>query len=197
MKTQEEREEQRSRNALLIYRYLSGGRKSDDLERLLSENKSLINKALAKCGELDSTTRADLYAQGLVILKKVIENYNPSKGELSTYAIKSIHCNFLTSLRKRRKILEVESSLEESNDEGLGAYSDKLADSKQSIGFELVEIIELLKQSLNPQESQLMTLLFIDRLTVNETASAMGITVGQVVATKRRALKKLRKALDP
>ena len=181
-----------------------------DLEarnRLVEHNLRLVahitKKYYAVSGEQE-----DLLSIGTIGLIKAVSTYRPDKRvRLATYASRCIENEILMYLRSRKKSaadLSLSDSVEGEGEEGLSLL-DTLADdgdlleelSRAELG---AQAAALTKTILEEREALVLRLRYGlgggEPLTQRETAERIGVSRSYISRIEKRALEKLRLALD-
>ena len=181
-----------------------------DLEarnRLVEHNLRLVahivKKYYAQSDEVD-----DLISIGTIGLIKGINTYRPDRGvRLATYASRCIENEILMYFRSRRKAaadLSLSDALEGEEEGGLSildvlAQEDDLAERIGSREL-CAGLDRLIERELDPREARLIRLRYgLDGKTPRtqrETATLCGISRSYVSRIEKRALEKLRLALE-
>ena len=181
-----------------------------DLEarnRLVEHNLRLVahivKKYYAQSDEVD-----DLISIGTIGLIKGINTYRPDRGvRLATYASRCIENEILMYFRSRRKAaadLSLSDALEGEEEGGLSildvlAQEDDLAERIGSREL-CAGLDRLIERELDPREARLIRLRYgLDGKTPRtqrETAALCGISRSYVSRIEKRALEKLRLALE-
>lgn len=195
----------REEEAQLLERWLAGDLEARNL--LVEHNLRLVAHIVKKYYQNDDVD--DLISIGSIGLIKGINTYRPDKGvRLATYASRCIENEILMYFRSRKKTAG-DVSLSEALDadgEGNGlllmdvvASDDDLADeiSSKELCRTLRRIVE---SSLDEREGRIIRLRYgLDGgkpLTQLETAEKCRISRSYVSRLEKRALEKLREALD-
>ena len=182
-----------------------------DLEarnRLVEHNMRLVahivKKYYAQSGETD-----DLLSIGTIGLIKGVNSYRTDKGvKLATYASRCIENEILMHFRAQRKTagdLSLSEALDTEDEEGNLSFLDVIAqedDLADRIGSrELCEKLrKCLATELDEREARIIRLRYgltgREPLTQRETAKALGISRSYVSRIEKKALEKLRRALE-
>ncbi len=182
-----------------------------DLEarnRLVEHNMRLVahivKKYYAQSGETD-----DLLSIGTIGLIKGVNSYRADKGvKLATYASRCIENEILMHFRAQRKTagdLSLSEALDSEDEEGTLSFLDVIAeedDLADRIGSR--ELCEKLRKSLmtelDEREARIVRLRYGlsggEPLTQRETAKTLGISRSYVSRIEKKALEKLRRALE-
>ena len=182
-----------------------------DLEarnRLVEHNMRLVahivKKYYSQSGELD-----DLLSIGTIGLIKGINSYRTDKGvRLATYASRCIENEILMHFRAQRKTageLSLSEALDSEDEDGNLSFLDVVAqedDLAERVG--LRELCEKLRRcvdtELDAREAKIIRLRYglggAEPLTQNETAQRCGISRSYVSRIEKKALEKLRRALE-
>ncbi len=182
-----------------------------DLEarnRLVEHNMRLVahivKKYYSQSGELD-----DLLSIGTIGLIKGINSYRADKGvRLATYASRCIENEILMHFRAQRKTageLSLSEALDSEDEDGNLSFLDVVAqedDLAERVG--LRELCEKLRRcvdtELDAREAKIIRLRYglggAEPLTQNETAQRCGISRSYVSRIEKKALEKLRRALE-
>jgi RNA polymerase sporulation-specific sigma factor len=164
----------------------------------------IVKKYYTQCAELD-----DLISIGTIGLIKGVSSYKPEKGvRLATYASRCIENEVLMYFRSARKSA-ADISLSESIEADGSASSLCLMDvvcfeedmleqiSKNELSKTISKVVN---ESLDPRESEIIRLRYgLDGgapKTQHDVAELCGISRSYVSRIEKKALEKLRKALD-
>ena len=175
---------------------------------LIERNLRLVSHIIKKY-YVQSADQEDLISIGTIGLIKGISSFDPSKGaKLATYAARCIENEILMYFRGQKK-LQGEVSLSDSIDmdkEGnalqlmdvVGVDDTMLEDLHDRDSAERVR--QLVGECLTPRESEIIRLRYglggTIPLTQREVAAAFNISRSYVSRIEKRALQKLKKALE-
>ncbi len=199
-------------------RPLSRAEEKDCLERmaagdqearstLIEHNLRLVSHILKKY-YAQSDDMDDLLSIGTIGLIKGVDSYRPDKGvRLSSYCSRCIENEVLMSFRARRRSqgdLSLSDALE-SDEDGSLSILDVLADEEdlaERIGERelCARLRGLIAETLSEREALVIRLRYgLDEpaaLTQKQTAERIGVSRSYVSRIEKRALEKLRAALD-
>ena len=156
-----------------------------------------------------STDQDDLISIGTIGLIKGISSFDPSKGaRLATYAARCIENEILMYFRSQKKL------------QGEVSLSDSIENDKEGNALQLIDVVgvddtmlddlhdrdnalrlhTLLRECLTSREAEIIRLRYglggTVPLTQREIASSFGISRSYVYRIEKRALEKLRTALQ-
>ena len=180
----------------------------DARNRLIEHNLRLVAHIIKKY-YASSADQEDLISIGSVGLIKAVSTYRPDKNvRLATYASRCIENEVLMYFRSQRKSasdLSLSDSIESDREGNALSIQDVLAEEDDM--FDAVSASEMrsqVRQSvdtvLDDREAELISLRYgldgAQALTQRETAARLGISRSYVSRIEKKALEKLRKALE-
>ena len=180
----------------------------DARNRLIEHNLRLVAHIIKKYYAA-AADQEDLISIGTVGLIKGVSTYRPDKNvRLATYASRCIENEVLMFFRSQRKSagdLSLSDSIESDREGNALSIQDVLAEEDDM--FDAVSASEMRAQvrqsvdtALDAREAELISLRYgLDggqALTQRETAARMGISRSYVSRIEKKALEKLRKALE-
>lgn len=154
----------------------------------------------------------DLISVGTIGLIKAVDSYEFDKGvKLSTYAARCINNEILMLLRSNKKykgVLSLNSICPNTKNDSEVELEDLIQSDEEYDVFNQVEkscmydkAVETIDKSLNPIEKQIILKRFgvkgNDTLTQREVAKELGISRSYVSRIETKALKTIRKNMDP
>lgn len=177
-------------------------------DTLIEHNLRLVahitKKYYAQCDDTD-----DLISIGTIGLIKGVNTYVPDRGvKLATYASRCIENEILMYLRANRKRaseLSLSEALDADEDGGGLTLQDLLSeesdlDERLSLKERAAALYRAVETVLDPREQQVVRLRYGLRgklpLTQRETAEQLGISRSYVSRIEKKALQKLREALE-
>lgn len=116
------------------------------------------------------------------------------RGQFTVWLEKLIVRAKLDYIRNNRRYLNV-ISIDELSDEALAVCDEAVWEKTHDFEFE-DERMEQAFRGLTPLRRQILTLLFVEEMTPEEIASALGCSVDAVYNNRSRAIKKIREALE-
>ena len=190
-----------------VSRWQQGDIAARDL--LIEHNLRLVahitKKYYAQCDDTD-----DLISIGTIGLIKGVNTYAPDRGvKLATYASRCIENEILMYLRANRKRaneLSLSEALEADEDGGGLTLQDLLSeefdlDERLSLQELAAALRRAVETALDPRERKVVCLRYGLNgklpLTQRETAGLLGISRSYVSRIEKKALEKLRAALQP
>ena len=195
----------RDKEAECLERWLAGDMEARNI--LVEHNMRLVSHIIKKYYQTEDME--DLISIGTIGLIKGINTYKPDKGvRLATYASRCIENEILMHFRSLKKTAG-DVSLSETLDmygEGEGLYlidvvaqEDDLAERVGSREL-CVRLRELIDRVLDSREAEIIRLRYgiggREPLTQRETASRCSISRSYVSRIEKRALEKLRAAME-
>lgn len=182
-----------------------------DLEarnRLVEHNMRLVahivKKYYSQSGELD-----DLLSIGTIGLIKGINSYRADKGvRLATYASRYIENEILMHFRAQRRTageVSLSEALDSEDEDGNLSFQDVVAqedDLAERVGLreECDRLRACVETELDAREARIIRLRYGlgggEPLTQNETAQRCGISRSYVSRIEKKALEKLRRAME-
>ena len=188
-----------------IERWAAGDRQARDT--LIEHNLRLVSHILKKY-YAQADDMEDLLSIGTIGLIKGVDSYRPDKGvRLSSYCSRCIENEVLMVFRARRKSqgdLSLSDALEGDGDGGLSIL-DVLADEDdlaERIGEKelCAQLRELIGREFGEREARVIRLRYglegRAALTQKQTAERIGVSRSYVSRIEKRALEKLRAALE-
>ena len=172
-----------------------GDKKAKDI--LIERNLRLVAHVVKKYYD-ENRENQDLISIGIVGLIKAVNTYNPDKGNrLVTYAAKCIENELLRRLRAEKKRSKEGNTISlidvVENDE-----MDTLEQIEKAENISLVQ--KYVAQSLNEREKEIIVWRYgLDGkkpMTQKKVGEKLGISRSYVSRIEKRALEKLKKALD-
>ncbi len=177
-------------------------------DTLIEHNLRLVahitKKYYAQCDDTD-----DLISIGTIGLIKGVNTYAPDRGvKLATYASRCIENEILMYLRANRKRaseLSLSEALEADEDGGGLTLQDLLAeefdlDERLSLQENAAALRKAVETALDPREQKVVRFRYglngKPPLTQRETAQLLGISRSYVSRIEKKALEKLRSALQ-
>lgn len=176
--------------------------------RLIEHNLRLVAHIIKKYYAA-AADQEDLISIGTVGLIKAVSTYRPDKNvRLATYASRCIENEVLMFFRSQRKSasdLSLSDSIESDREGNALSIQDVLAEEDDM--FDAVSRAELGRQVralvgevLTPREAELVRLRYGleggPPLTQRETAARLGISRSYISRIEKKALEKLRRALE-
>jgi RNA polymerase sigma-70 factor, ECF subfamily len=153
--------------------------------------KRIVFKWLGKKG-INTTFALEIYNSSMAVLiekmKKVqFDSYSGLKSYFFSIAENKVR-EFYRDISKRQ-LMDSENNLPETN------YVFMLEEQENEIKLEKVQVVYKLINTLASIEKQVLTLLFKEEKSYEETAELLGITNGSLRVIKHRAIKKMKKLL--
>ena len=195
----------REEEAVCLERWAAG-----DLEArntLIEHNLRLVSHILKKY-YAQADDMEDLLSIGTIGLIKGVDSYRPERGvRLSSYCSRCVENEVLMYFRSRRRSqgdLSLSEALEGEEDGGLSIL-DLLADEDdmaERVGDRelCARLRELIAERLDAREAEVIRLRYgldaREGLTQKQTAERIGVSRSYVSRIEKRALEKLRRALD-
>lgn len=166
---------------------------TEDERRTVAENLGLIGLARRRFRRLFSLVGQDAEGIGAVALCLAVQRHTVSKGELSTYALKTIRGMWMDSInRSERKKWEANRGVAF---DSLGDF-EPLADSFQpSLEFDEVEAIHSAIEALSAPRAASVKACLMLGLSCAEHAANIGISADAVKQTRRAGIRKLQELL--
>ena len=164
-----------------------GDKKAKDI--LIERNLRLVAHVVKKYYD-ENRENQDLISIGIVGLIKAVNTYNPDKGNrLVTYAAKCIENELLMMLRAEKK---------RSKDVSL---NEPIGTDKEGNTISLIDLVQkYVAQILNEREKEIIVWRYgLDGkkpMTQKKVGEKLGISRSYVSRIEKRALEKLKKALD-
>ena len=196
----------REEEQALIDRMLAGDRSAGDA---LIEHNLRLAAHIAKKYAQPGVDRDDLISIGTLGLIKAVRTFRPEAGRLSGYASRCIENEILMYFRARRKerntVLLGEAAGRDSDGEELplgellGTEPD-LVSREAETSIEASRALRLMGRVLDPRELEVIRLRYGlsdgEPRQQRQVAAALGISRSYVSRIEKRALEKLRRALD-
>lgn len=164
----------------------------------------IVKKYYSQSGELD-----DLLSIGTIGLIKGVNSYRADKGvRLATYASRCIENEILMHFRAQRKTageLSLSEALDSEDEDGNLSFLDVVAqedDLAERVGLQELcgRVRRSVETELDMREAKIIRLRYglggREPLTQNETAQRCGISRSYVSRIEKKALEKLRRALE-
>lgn len=173
---------------------MSGIDSMETAEELIKANSKFVYFILHKCfGDL--AYDEDIQQIGFIGLWKAILQYNPEKGELTTFAGRIIHNEVAMELRKinrRNQIATV--SLDAPMEENPDFYADTVEDPKALESIEGVLLMDAINQSLKLLTKRERDVIRLSLRGMNQTeiAKDLGISQGYVSKLKQQIREKVK-----
>ena len=176
--------------------------------RLIEHNLRLVAHIIKKYYTA-ACDQDDLISIGTIGLIKGVSSFNAGKGvRLATYASRCIENEILMYFRRQRKTagdLPLSETLDTEEDSGSLSLMDVVCVEDDM--FETLDLKEncrrlraVMAESLTDRENEIVTLRYglggAQPMTQRETAKLCGISRSYVSRIEKRALEKLREALD-
>lgn len=190
----------------LIERMLAGDAEAGN--KLIEHNLRLAAHIAKKYAQ-SSADQEDLISIGSIGLIKAVHTFRPEAGKLTTYASRCIENEILMHLRANRKNRNVilmgeyvgfnKEGNEVQLEELLGTELDIVAETAET-SIESRRAIELMESVLEPREAEVIRLRYGladgNPLPQREVAKKLEISRSYVSRIEKKALKKLRDALE-
>ena len=146
----------------------------------------------------------DMFQVGVIGLLNAIDTFDVSKCyQFSTYAFPIVRNELLMELRKRRKSVKAEFSLDDNADIGNGEsvpYADMISDGRDYEENVLNSIfIQQIFEGLSSKEKQIFKMFFLGNNTQCEIAKELGISqsyVSRIIKGMGKTKKKGRKKYE-
>lgn len=178
-------------------------------DRLIEHNLRLVahitKKYYAQCDDTD-----DLISIGTIGLIKAINTYDPEKkAKLATYASRCIENEilmYLRSTRRRASEISLTDALETDEEGGGLSLMDLLSqeddlDERLTLSQQAAHLRAAVRSVLEPREAEVIRLRYgLDGTppkTQRETAERLNISRSYISRIEKKALEKLRKAMEP
>lgn len=165
------------------------GKSGTVAEFVLHSNLSLVRHIARKFSTTDSIM--DLMQEGNITLMRVIQSYNPSKGQFSSYAGTSLFRRFVSIVKKEREHEEVSLDM---TPEGQDARTllDRTPDTSVGVEDEVVtdDFTKRLQERLSPRQWQVVSLL-MEGFNESEIARSLGTSrqnIDSVIKTVKRRI---------
>lgn len=180
----------------------------DAQTKLIEHNLRLVAH-IAKKYLQSGVDQEDLISIGSVGLIKAVHTFRPESGKLTTYASRCVENEILMHLRanrKNRNIVLMGASIGTDKDgnevqleELLGTDTDIVPETAE-ISIESGRAIRLMKDVLDPREAEVIRLRYGlidgDPKPQHHVANKLGISRSYVSRIEKKALEKLRNALE-
>jgi RNA polymerase sigma factor (sigma-70 family) len=168
----------------------------------ISAYKKLVYSRINKICKSNNSYKEDIFQE---VFLKIIKNDFKSlrrfgyRIKLSTWVAIITRNVAISYMRKHGKVIEETVSIASEIKEGI-SVEDCLPDDKKSPREEYDEkavgvTVKKARESLSPEERQIIDLFFDNQIKIEYIAKAMGISVGAVNMRKKRALEKIKAAL--
>lgn len=146
----------------------------------------------------------DMFQVGFIGLLNAIDTFDVSKGyQFSTYAFPIVRNELLMELRKRRKSVKAEFSLDDNADIDTGEsvpYADMISDGKDYEENVLNSIfIQQIFEGLSSKEKQIFKMFFLENNTQCEISEELGISqsyISRIIKGMGKTKKKGRKKYE-
>ena len=184
-------------------------RSESEVQRLVNDNRTLVewsvNRYLAR-HMVTGVDRDDLVSWGLMGLLSAARAFDPARGlQFSTLAALSIERSIIRGATqgagKRGQMLSLDEALSEpGTGEGETRWVEMLRDERAEREINRTEEAALLMSgmdSLRPDQQQLIQAHFFQGHSLAELARRWGTSRQAVAGQLRRALKSLRRSLEP
>lgn len=167
------------------------GAKEEIITRLQPLIMSSIKRYYYKREEFE-----DLVQEGNIKILECIEDYEPSKGVHFLGYVKTMLKYMYLDKHKRK----VHTSLNEKIGEGDSEIIDLLVSDDKDIlesilDKEEVDKLRKILGNLTERQRQIIILFYMERISMGDIASKLGVSYRTVVNTKTTALKKLKEGL--
>ena len=177
-------------------------------DKLIEHNLRLVAH-IAKKYRASGCDPDDLVSIGSIGLIKAVHTFRPEAGRLTTYASRCIENEILMHLRANRKLRNTVTMSDSAtfDKEGNEVQLTDLMGTDRDVVSDEVEkritgrrVLELIDQVLDPRQAQVIRLRYgLDNQTPlrqREVADRTGISRSYVSRIEKRALKKLKAALE-
>lgn len=186
--------------------FKDGDQRAKDV--LVERNLRLVAHIVKKYGNNDRDIE-DLISIGTIGLIKAIQNFDESKGKLSTYAAKCIDNELLMMLRSEKKksreisLYEPIGTDHEGNEISLYDViisSEKSIENQCELSEDIQRLREFILSDLTKREYEIICKrygMFGEKeMTQREVAVLMGISRSYVSRIEKKALQKLKKVME-
>lgn len=122
----------------------------EDYDTLIEENKKLIYKVIHRYNiKITGYDKDDLEQIGMIALYKAAKQYNPERGEFSSYAMRAIINAYLITIRQQQREITPDLYLDDtvSNEKDNLYYKDFITYTNDE--YKSREFIQALKEALN------------------------------------------------
>lgn len=191
-----------------LKRFKDGDKKAKEV--LIERNLRLVAHVVKKYVSTDMDRGLeDMISVGTIGLIKAITSFNMEKGKLSTYAAKCIDNELLMMLRYDKKKSKEVSLYEpigtdhEGNEISLFDIiesDDKSIESQCELQEDLIRLSDVINKELTSREYEIIKMRYglmgEEEVTQREVARIMGISRSYVSRIEKRALEKLKKAIE-
>ena len=191
-----------------LKRFKDGDKKAKEV--LIERNLRLVAHVVKKYVSTDMDRGLeDMISVGTIGLIKAITSFNMEKGKLSTYAAKCIDNELLMMLRYDKKKSKEVSLYEpigtdhEGNEISLFDIiesDEKSIESQCELQEDLIRLSDVINKELTPREYEIIKMRYglmgEEEVTQREVARIMGISRSYVSRIEKRALEKLRRAIE-
>ncbi|KKL07885.1 hypothetical protein LCGC14_2581520 [marine sediment metagenome] len=127
----------------------------------------------------------DLVGWGMLGLVKASKRWTPDRGcTFATYATYRIRGQMMDAVEKELRMTRRRGSMPD-----MELFSDKRARADAVLARDEVES---LLGSLSPRNASIMTMIYLDGLTLRETAKLMGLTESRICQIRKAAITKFR-----
>ena len=163
--------------------------------KLVEQYEPLLRRAAGQ--RRFQTLRDDALSEGYVSFVRAVHDYDAAPGvPFAAFAKARIYGDLLTFFRRTCRVWQCEAAVDERREE---PFWDLIEDEGAATAMTRLErqaaLIPALR-ALTPRERDVLRLLYRDERTQKEAAKALGITQQAVAGTKRRALERMRQALE-
>lgn len=194
-----------------IHRYLEGSyEESLEAKQVLIERNMRLVAHIAKKYQNSDESMEDLISIGTIGLIKAIHTYDGTKGSrLATYAARCIDNELLMMLRAKKKSSKdvsiydpvgVDKEGNEINLLDITCADNTDAFEMLSLQDDITRLRKILKHTLTDKEYQVISLRYAlvgdEEITQREIGKMLGISRSYVSRIEKRALQKLRCALE-
>lgn len=188
--------------------FKDGDQRAKDI--LVEHNLRLVAYVVKKYINTDMNRNLEeLISIGTIGLIKAVTSFDGEKGKLSTYAARCIDNELLMMLRNDKKKLKETSLYEPIGSDGDGneislydviESDEKLIDEQCELADDIQRLKKVMHEVLNEKEKMIMIKRYglggERELTQREVAKQMNISRSYVSRIEKKALLKLRKALE-
>lgn len=183
-------------------------RPDKDVQRLVTENRTLVEWTVNRYLDrhvVSGAEREDLVSWGLLGLLSAARAFDPGRGlrfsTLATLAIeRSIMRGAMQADSRKARTLSLDEALHEGSGEGETRWVEMIRDEAAEREMGRTEEMALLRRGmsrLRPEQQRLIQAHFFMGYSLADLARQWGTTRQAVAGQLRRALKSLRRALEP
>lgn len=169
-------------------------RREEAVRTLLERYRSLFFHCIGSF-EADPSAREDLHQEVVLYVLERIDagSFDPEKGSFGTWLYRVTWCRCVdlkrkTSARRTPRLTPVGDKVPERQDLGPGP-------SEEAGTEEIGSLVQRGMALLEPEEQTLLTLRYVDALTLTEIGEQLGISVEQTKYRLKRAATSLRRVL--